>query len=58
MPPSDSGASPCVSYCASIAASLAGCSSATVLAIQSPTPIWIGAKIAPTVSGMSMPIRW
>ena len=44
MPPSDSGAPRRVSYWASIAASLAGCCSATVLAIQSPTPIWIGVE--------------
>ncbi len=52
MPPSDSGARRCVSYCASIAASLAGWFSATMFAIQSPTPIWTGVAIAATVSGM------
>ena len=58
MPPSDSGTAVPVLNSPSIAASLTGWFSATMLAIQSPTPIWIGVAIAATVSGMSSPNRW
>ena len=58
MPPSDSGTAVLVLNKPSIAASLTGWFSATTLAIQSPTPIWIGDAIAATVSGISSPKRW
>jgi len=57
QPPIDSGAPAVVSYWPSIAASFAGWLSATVLAIQSPTPICTGVTATANASGMARPSR-
>ncbi len=58
IPPMYSVTSECVCWTHSIAANLIGWSSAIARAAVSPTPNWIGARIAPTVSGISSPRRW
>ena len=57
-PSSVSGTSLAVSGTSSMAANLTGWLLYTQRARESPTPIWIGMAIAPTVNGMRNPRRW
>ena len=47
-----------LSYTHSIAANLAGWSSAIARAAVSPTKSWIGVAIAATTNGIRKPTRW
>ena len=57
-PSSVSGTSLSVSGTSSMAANFSGWLLYTQRARESPTPIWIGIAIAPTVKGMRNPRRW
>ena len=57
-PPMNSGWLGPVSVTYSIAANLAGWSSAIARAAVSPTNSWIGVAIAATVNGITKPSRW
>ena len=57
-PSSVSGTSLSVSGTSSMAANLIGWLLYTQRASESPTPIWIGMAMAPTVNGMRNPRRW